>query len=78
MIYSRWLLVECDLQDAGVDIEDAMMSARSWRWLRTRIIGLAFADTRLARSIQAEQESGKGAEPTDPGSGEGVSAEDFG
>lgn len=49
----RWLLVECDLQDAGVDVEDrVLMRARSWRWLQVRIIGLlAKPETRIARLL---------------------------
>lgn len=38
---SHWLLIECDLQDAGVDVgSEWLMRNRSWRWLRTRILGL--------------------------------------
>jgi hypothetical protein len=37
----HWALIESDLQDIGVDVGDReLMSDRSWRWLRTRILGL--------------------------------------
>ena len=36
----------------GIDVEDrALMGARSWRWLETRILGLLAADTRLHRTL---------------------------
>jgi hypothetical protein len=55
VILDRWALVEADLQDAGVDVGNrTMMSNRSWRWLRVRIIGLCSADTRLSRALQPE------------------------
>lgn len=52
-LLEQWALIEADLQDAGIDVDDdALMAARTWRWLRTRIFGLA-ADpsTRLARAL---------------------------
>lgn len=37
----QWSLIENDLQDRGIDVgDDTLMAARSWRWLRTRILGL--------------------------------------
>lgn len=37
----QWSLIECDLADRGIDVGDrVLMRARSWRWLRTRILGL--------------------------------------
>lgn len=36
----------------GVDLGDrALLRARTWRWLRVRIVGLLSADTRLARAF---------------------------
>lgn len=36
-----WDAINCDLQDAGIDLDDdALMRARSWDWLRMRIFGL--------------------------------------
>lgn len=47
-----WTLVEADLQDRGIDVDDpALMGARSWRWLRTRIRGLLSTDSRTARAL---------------------------
>lgn len=44
--------MENDLHDRGIDLEDrALMAARSWRWLETRILGLLSADTRLYRAL---------------------------
>ena len=46
-------MIEADLQDAGIDLgDDALMSARSWRWLKVRIAGLLSADTRIARTLR--------------------------
>ena len=40
----HWELIETDLQDRGVDVGDEqLMSTRSWRWLRVRILGLLSA-----------------------------------
>jgi hypothetical protein len=34
-------MVEQDLKDAGLDLGDqALLRSRSWRWLRTHILGL--------------------------------------
>ena len=44
IILDHWDLIENDLADRGIDVgDDALMSARSWRWLRTRILGLLSA-----------------------------------
>lgn len=57
-ILARWRLVEADLHsEYGIDVEDrALMRARSWRWLESRIEGLLATDTRLSRAL-APQES---------------------
>lgn len=38
----HWRLIEADLHEVyGVDVDDdALMSARSWRWLRSRVLSL--------------------------------------
>ncbi|AYF30605.1 hypothetical protein CSH63_24805 [Micromonospora tulbaghiae] len=54
-ILTHWVLVECDLQDAGVDVGDPdLMRSRSWRWLEVRILGLLSADTRLSRALKPD------------------------
>jgi hypothetical protein len=55
-ILRQWPLVEADLHEVyGLDVgDDALMRARSWRWLRTRILGLLSADTRLCRHFTPE------------------------
>lgn len=51
-LLEQWHLVEADLQDAGIDVEDErLMTSRTWRWLRVRIVGLLAADTRLYRAL---------------------------
>lgn len=40
MLREHWDLIERDLQDIGVDVGDPQTMARSWRWLRERIVGL--------------------------------------
>lgn len=45
-------MIEADLHDVyGVDVESGILRARSWRWLRTRIVGLLSCDSRLARAL---------------------------
>ncbi|WP_424183856.1 hypothetical protein ACOBQX_18015 [Actinokineospora sp. G85] len=45
-------MVEADLHQVyGVDVESGVLRARSWRWLRTRIVGLLSCESRLARSF---------------------------
>lgn len=54
-LFERWALVEADLHQLyGIDIDDpALMGARNWRWLRTRIIALqSTSESRLWRSQQ--------------------------
>ncbi|WP_281895376.1 hypothetical protein [Phytohabitans aurantiacus] len=48
-----WADVEADLHQVyGVDVEDrALMKARSWRWLKTRILGLLTTDCRVYRAL---------------------------
>jgi len=52
-ILSRWQHVECDLRsEYGLALDGrASLRALSWRSLRTLIIGLCHADTRLARAL---------------------------
>lgn len=58
-ILEHWTAVEADLhQFYGIDLGDrAMVRARSWRWLKTRIAGL-FDDprTRLFRALSPRRE----------------------
>lgn len=52
----RWGLVEADLQDAGLDLGDPdLLSRRTWPWLRTRVLGLLTADSRLARALNPRE-----------------------
>lgn len=40
-LLEHWGLIEADLADRGIDVEDlALMRARSFRWLRARVLGL--------------------------------------
>nr|WP_113705364.1 hypothetical protein [Nonomuraea lactucae] len=52
-ILTRWPLVEADLHETfGIDLDEpAQLRTRSWRWLRTRLLGLLTADTRIARAL---------------------------
>ncbi|TBO59898.1 hypothetical protein EYS09_09770 [Streptomyces kasugaensis] len=49
----HWPLIEADLHEIyGVDLSDrALLRARSWRWLRVRILALLSAESRLARAL---------------------------
>ncbi|MEV5537459.1 hypothetical protein AB0L13_11415 [Saccharopolyspora shandongensis] len=45
-------MIEADLHEVyGIDVEAGILRARSWRWLRTRIIGLLSCESRLARAL---------------------------
>ncbi|TDC42124.1 hypothetical protein [Micromonospora sp. KC213] len=59
-ILTHWPAVEADLHsEYGIDVEDrGLMRARSWRWLRSRIVGLLAADTRLSRALSPDGTSG--------------------
>ncbi|MGR6915428.1 hypothetical protein ACU635_14380 [[Actinomadura] parvosata] len=48
-----WPLVEADLHsEFGIDLDEpGLLRKRSWRWLRTRTLGLLTADTRIARAL---------------------------
>jgi hypothetical protein len=63
-ILTEWPLVEADLHETyGVDVGDRrLLRARSWRWLRVRVLGLLSApDSRLARHFAPESKPpGKG------------------
>lgn len=51
-VLAYWDLVECDLQDCGVDLSDPVLrQSRSWRWLMTRVIGLLQRESRLQRQL---------------------------
>ncbi|MFD8611082.1 hypothetical protein [Streptomyces sp. NPDC059631] len=52
-ILDEWPLIEADLHDQyGIDVEaPGLLQARSWRWLRVRILGLLSADSRLNRQL---------------------------
>nr|WP_239159997.1 hypothetical protein [Virgisporangium ochraceum] len=56
-ILTRWHLVEADLHETyGIDVEQPdLLRHRSWRWLRTRIVGLLSADTRLNRALNPDK-----------------------
>src|SRR4051794_33837540 len=47
-ILEHWQLVEADLHERyGIDVESGILRARSWRWFRTRIVGLLSCESRL-------------------------------
>jgi|SRR6266498_790167 len=51
-IFEHWQLIEDDLQELyGIDVESGILRARSWRWLRVRIVGLLSCESRLARIL---------------------------
>ncbi|MEV6297856.1 hypothetical protein AB0M02_00450 [Actinoplanes sp. NPDC051861] len=56
-LLAHWVLIEADLHERyGVDVEDrALMRARSWRWLQTRILGLLSVQSRLRRALRLDQ-----------------------
>lgn len=60
-ILNEWPLVEADLHEIyGIDAGDpALLQARSWRWLRTRILGLLSAESRLARVFNPDSNAGR-------------------
>lgn len=51
-ILRQWSLVVADLHsEYGIEISLELLRAQSWSWLRTRILGLLHADTRLYRAL---------------------------
>lgn len=47
-----WALIEADFPSHyGIDLSRDLLKARSWRWLRAKILGLLSADTRLYRKF---------------------------
>ncbi|MBB4915099.1 hypothetical protein [Streptosporangium saharense] len=57
-LLERWSLVEADLHaEYGVDLDEpGLLTSRSWRWLRIRILGLLSADSRTARSLTPDHD----------------------
>lgn len=53
MIFTHWSLVWADLiSEYGFDVGDrAMMRSKTWKSLKTMIVGLLSADTRLSRKL---------------------------
>jgi len=52
-LLEQWPLVEADLHEIyGVDVgAPGLLQARSWRWLRVRILGLLSSDSRIQRLL---------------------------
>lgn len=61
-ILDEWPLVEADLQEFyGLDVgAPGLLAARSWRWLRVRILGLLSADSRINRLLYPPPDAPKG------------------
>ncbi|MQT03856.1 hypothetical protein FF041_27910 [Streptomyces jumonjinensis] len=53
-LLEQWPLIEADLHEVyGLDLSaPGLMQARSWRWLRIRILGLLSTESRLARHFE--------------------------
>jgi hypothetical protein len=56
--------VEADLHETyGLDVGDRqLLTTRSWRWLRARILGLLSTDTRITRKFAPQEEVTRGAQ----------------
>jgi hypothetical protein len=61
-ILDEWPLVEADLQEFyGLDVgAPGLLAARSWRWLRVRILGLLSADSRINRLLYPPPDAPQG------------------
>jgi hypothetical protein len=61
-ILDEWPLVEADLHEFyGLDVgAPGLLAARSWRWLRVRILGLLSADSRINRLLYPPPDAPKG------------------
>jgi hypothetical protein len=57
-LLERWALIESDLHtEYGVDVDaPGLLTSRTWRWLRTRVLGLLAADTRIARALAPDDD----------------------
>lgn len=53
LVSTHWGLIEADFQQHyGIDLDDPhLLATKTWRWLRTRILGLLNADTRVQRKL---------------------------
>lgn len=61
-IFDQWVLLESDFHEFyGVDLEQVLRE-RSWRWFRTRVVGLFSCDSRLYRYFKPDED-----EPVTPG-----------
>ncbi|HEY1176981.1 MAG TPA: hypothetical protein VGF17_12555 [Phytomonospora sp.] len=63
-LLDEWPLIEADLHEVyGIDVGvPGLLDARSWRWLRVRILGLLSADSRINRLLFPPPDA-----PTAPG-----------
>jgi hypothetical protein len=60
-LLAQWLLIEADLQEHyGIDVGSGVLGERSWRWLRTRILGLLSTDSRTSRYFAPPKKGGQG------------------
>lgn len=51
-IFTHWNAAELDLHEVfGVDVESGILSHRSWRWLKIRLLDLLGSPTRLAVAL---------------------------
>ncbi|MDF5756662.1 hypothetical protein [Spongiactinospora sp. TRM90649] len=64
-LLERWALVEADLHaEFGIDLDEpGLLTSRTWRWLRTRILGLLSADTRVCRALAPDAERQRPSRP---------------
>lgn len=58
-VLKHWGAAELDLHEVwGVDVEDdALMTARSWRWLELRLSDLVLHGPRLAPALKSSARS---------------------
>ena len=55
-VLSHWALIEADFQEHyGSDLGSRILSRRSGRWLRTRILGLFSIESRLRAAIMPRE-----------------------
>jgi len=60
----QWRWVEIDFQEVyGIDLGDReMLRARTWRWLRVRLVGLLSTECRVQRVLNPTDEQKKARE----------------
>jgi len=60
LVFEHWHLIEPDLHsEYGIDTASGILTDRSWKWLRTRVLGLLTCESRIQRKLSPPPEAPK-------------------